>query len=430
MEKHSFSVCVEFAGLMALAPWLLFPTRFPLETAAALGGLVLVWGSTTVLRGEVWPRSRLNGALLFFVPAVGMGILISPLPELTLPKATGLILGLAVFRAVAAARTPLLQRLALAGFVLVGLTILVGGFLGAAWMAKVPAWQAFLERIPQRLLRLPEAPADGIHPNELAGALQLYLPLPVSALLSWRPAWRRLPAALLALGGGALVGGTLLLTQSRGGWVGGAVGLVTLLLVKAWPQSDRRIRRLAVALLLGILLVGGVALAWARPGWLDQAAEAAAGQALDTPVGTITLQGRIELWSRAVAALADFPLTGCGLGTFRGIVQLLYPLRLTAPAVDVAHAHNTLLQVYLDVGLPGLVGYLALLGSAAGLVVGSRGPGAAADWLGPGLLAGLVGLHVYGLTDTLALGSKPALAFWLALGLLSTWSGRQSRAVS
>ena len=36
-----------------------------------------------------------------------------------------------------------------------------------------------------------------------------------------------------------------------------------------------------------------------------------------------------------------------------------------------------------------------------------------------GLLAGLVALHVYGLTDALAPGSKPALIFWCALGVLA-----------
>lgn len=39
------------------------------------------------------------------------------------------------------------------------------------------------------------------------------------------------------------------------------------------------------------------------------------------------------------------------------------------------------------------------------------------------ILAGeLVALHVYGLTDALALGSKPAVAFWFAMGLIAALS--------
>ena len=37
-----------------------------------------------------------------------------------------------------------------------------------------------------------------------------------------------------------------------------------------------------------------------------------------------------------------------------------------------------------------------------------------------GLIAGLIGLHTYGLADALALGSKPALTFWFALALIGT----------
>ena len=36
-----------------------------------------------------------------------------------------------------------------------------------------------------------------------------------------------------------------------------------------------------------------------------------------------------------------------------------------------------------------------------------------------GLLTGLVALHVFGLADALALGSKPGIVFWFALGLLA-----------
>ena len=40
-----------------------------------------------------------------------------------------------------------------------------------------------------------------------------------------------------------------------------------------------------------------------------------------------------------------------------------------------------------------------------------------------GTLAGLVAFHVYGLTDTLALGSKSAIALWLAIGLIAaSWN--------
>ena len=57
-------------------------------------------------------------------------------------------------------------------------------------------------------------------------------------------------------------------------------------------------------------------------------------------LGQLSLDSRVEIWSRALYALQDFPFTGVGLGTFRRVVNLLYPLFLVPPDVDIAHAHN------------------------------------------------------------------------------------------
>jgi putative inorganic carbon (HCO3(-)) transporter len=130
-----------------------------------------------------------------------------------------------------------------------------------------------------------------------------------------------------------------------------------------------------------------------------------------------TLGFRQEVWRWSLVAIEDFPFTGTGLGAFRRVVHRLYPI--TVPATyDIAHAHNIFLQVALDLGLPGLVAYLGLL--ALALRMGwqaARRDAAARPWAW-GLLAGLLALHAYGLADALAPGSKPALLFWLALGLL------------
>jgi uncharacterized membrane protein len=38
-------------------------------------------------------------------------------------------------------------------------------------------------------------------------------------------------------------------------------------------------------------------------------------------------------------------------------------------------------------------------------------------WLGIGIVGSLVAFHVYGLTDAIALGAKPGVAFWMILAL-------------
>ena len=69
-------------------------------------------------------------------------------------------------------------------------------------------------------------------------------------------------------------------------------------------------------------------------------------------------------------------------------------------------------------GIPGLSAYLALVATA--LCIGwraARTAGGEFRWLGLGIVGSLVAFHVYGITDTVALGHKPGLTFWMLLGL-------------
>jgi putative inorganic carbon (HCO3(-)) transporter len=145
--------------------------------------------------------------------------------------------------------------------------------------------------------------------------------------------------------------------------------------------------------------------------WVDPAQE--------TVLGRLNSIGfRQEVWRWMAVAIGDFPFTGTGLGTFRRVAPRLYPLNVPF-TYDISHAHNIFGQVALDVGLPGLVAYMALLllAGAMGWQVARRDEGLRP--LAIGLVTGLIALHLYGLTDALALGSKTSLLFWLILGNLT-----------
>jgi putative inorganic carbon (HCO3(-)) transporter len=157
--------------------------------------------------------------------------------------------------------------------------------------------------------------------------------------------------------------------------------------------------------------------------------------------GTLTsLAGRQEVWSRALYMTQDFPFTGIGLGTFDRVQLLLYPFFLSAGLVH--HAHNLFLQVAVDLGLPGLIAYLALwLGSFHSTWqayrvlsppgnlrnrVSPRNPISeplcerVPPWL-PSLALGLFGsqmaMTLHGLLDTPVWANKLAFLPWFAFGL-------------
>ncbi len=400
---------VEAGVLLAAAPFLLFPTQIYMGTCLALVLLAVVW----LLRARRFPVTPFNLTLLLWSLALLVGMAVTADPAETLPKATGLILGLAVWRYAA---LYLAERRRLVwgwlAYVLLSLGFALLGVLSANWQSKVPLLGAVVARLPANLLQLPGAPAEGVQLNQLAGTLLLILPLLLSLPFVWRnwlqrAAWLLLTLTLLLM---------LLFSQSRSGWLGMIAGILVLLAL--WQQAAElpATRRRLVWLLLGIILAGGVLALWIGPEQWQQIIEEPPRQ---TAVGTLTtIRFRLELWTWAVAGIQDFPFSGMGLGSFRQAVWRFYPLSIPS-SYDIAHAHNIFLQVALDLGLPGLIAYLGLLLVAAhtGWRTARRDP-ALRPW-SIGLLAGLAALHVYGLTDALAPGSKPALLFWLALGLLA-----------
>ncbi|HMN30720.1 MAG TPA: O-antigen ligase family protein, partial [Caldilineaceae bacterium] len=201
---------------------------------------------------------------------------------------------------------------------------------------------------------------EGIHANILAGALTLILPLLLALLLHpwstlttlpWQPD-RQLTTnqgRRLVLGVRFVLGllfcyaaGLLVLTQSRGGLLATAATLPLIVLLR-WPKLWRLT---PVALVLVVLAIW-----WYSPSMVvDELSK-------DGSLGG--WQNRLEMWHFSVMALYDFLFTGIGIGAFSITLPLLYPIPFDV--AEFPHAHNLLLQVGLDLGLPGLIAYLALL---------------------------------------------------------------------
>lgn len=403
---------VEWLVLLLAVPLLLVPDAFPVATAGALLMLGIVWLFSVYIKPL--PSTPFNLLLTLWGLVVIIGILASADPQETLPKATGLILGLGAWRLIVMTAN---SRQALYGFM--GLTLLIAlgfSFIGIFGLQEFPKIPALAQLNPFHPGALPGLWGLVVHPNQLAGVITLFLPLLVSLLFAppaelSSPLWRLI--FLLATLWTAWI---LLLTQSRGGWIATVAGLIALLTLWALALPKSRSRQMLRLAFVGLVIAAILLVIRIGPGtvwnlWADPPQE--------TAVGTLTtLNFRKELWPWAVTAISDFPFTGVGLGTFRQVAFRLYPLPLS-PGFDIGHAHNVFLQTALDVGLPGLAVYIAILLVAAAVGWQVARSGASYRAVSLGILAGLVAHHVYGLADALALGSKPGLVFWLLLGLLT-----------
>ena len=109
----------------------------------------------------------------------------------------------------------------------------------------------------------------------------------------------------------------------------------------------------------------------------------------------------------AASRIRESPIVGYGMGTLR--------------ATKMAHTHNAFLQVAYDMGLPGLIAYLALLilSTQMSWRLYRRGDEIGRA-LGIGSLSSLLAYHVYGLSDVVALGSKPGVLWWALLALIAS----------
>ena len=408
-----------------VAPPLMFPERFPRSFLFfSLAVLVLIWPIRWLAQKRFTQSTQLDVPILALLLMLPASLYASADFSISLPKLTGILLGIAIFYAVVNTtvtqeRVVLLSLLLIVASVLIACVSLVGTGWKGARFPFVPRLYQFLPTYAFGLTR-----TGMFHPNQVGGTLILFIPLNLawlyaklssseetshnnSPILMWLQSHRRLVITFLGLSL-LITLITLVLTQSRSAVLGLGVALLFLLALRnRWTAAGFI---LAVAsTIIGVWQVGVT-----RTGKLLLGV---AGEGM--PVGTLDFAGRQEVWSRAVYMLQDFPYTGVGLGMFDKVAHVLYPFFLIGPDAVVVHAHNVYLQVGVDLGLPGLVAYVGLITAACVAAWQSSRRARSRDtrMIAVGLLGGIVAYHVYGLTDAMTLGAKPGVFLWAIMGL-------------
>lgn len=368
-------------------------------------------------------RVVFHGALLHFLDAsrwqlfylgvvciMGVvGFVVSPYHSKT--RLAFLLFGIAVYIATAAlVDSPRRFWRAFGLLVIFGLAITLIGASGSTWTVyKAPAVRAITDHLPQApaLFLASLGAPDGIHPNQVAGMLTLYLPpllgfvlfggataafdgpVPRMRVLSW------IALALLTL--------YLALSLSRAGLLATAVAALFLF----WMRG--RVWGLAALTALCAVLIGAYFS-------LPRSTLAAFLSNLFSSLNG-TGETRTEIWRQAVQAIAAAPVIGIGLYNFRAIFR--YNIYLPPGSTFIiVHAHNSFLQAALDIGLPGAIAYVLLLTSLAlqTFRAGRRSTGGTAGAC-YGLCAATLAFGVFGLFDTIPLTSRVAWLTWFSLGL-------------
>jgi tetratricopeptide (TPR) repeat protein len=351
----------QWLPMLLAAPFFALPSPWPLIPVYVVPAL---WLAIWLAGGEPLVQTPLNIPIL----GIAMMILVSTWASYDLKQSIGYIagavLGLGAFFTVARYGETA-KGWWLCFFFYTGINLFLAGVVSlmVKWPQKISLLAPLTSHLTSPVItlsKLSETPHPNSIPVFLLGVLPLLMVLTASTLIQ-RKQWatiidsKRLSALTLILA--ALTGAgsfMLLLSQSRGGYISFAITCLFLLLVVLPPRSRWR-------LLTGVVLAALVIVVLWQRGVLSPVRASLGSLASTDPAFSLdSLQGRLEIWPRAIYGIRDFPITGMGMDTFGHVLPVLYPLVTVSPELVTLNAHNTYLQAALDLGLPGLIAFLGV----------------------------------------------------------------------
>lgn len=220
----------------------------------------------------------------------------------------------------------------------------------------------------------------------------------------------------------ALVFSSAYTTLNRTVWLGFAIQFVLLgallLLRSEIPSVAAKTKRSKVsALALIVAAVGGSVVMLASI------------QAERRPMGVVKAlehESRLALWPEVIERIGERPITGYGFG--RGMLRDSFRQQFGDIDIHLWHAHNLILEAMLQLGIPGLILLVLLLGAIlhAGWI-SARNRDESAGACGIALVGVVAGMLIRNMTDTL-LVRQNALLYWGVVGVLLGLAARSWRA--
>lgn len=372
----------------------------------AVGITALYWPIRWVGTGRMSRRTPADWAVGLLTLMVPITLWATALPEDTVPQVLRLLTGIGLFYAIINWSSSAMRlRLLTAGMILAGAVLAFIAPFSVDWFTS-----GKLTFIPSSIYeRFTLLFSDTVHPNVMGGYLSVLVPISLAVIIfNWKQlSWsNRVFITFIAI----MMIGFLVLTKSRGAWMAfGAV--VILIILLRWRWGWLTLPAFGIASVIVVYSLG-----------ITRVLETLAYN--DAFNG---IEGRLEIWSRAVYMIQDFPFTGIGMGSFMRVADTLYPFFLMGPG-KIVHAHNLFLQIAVDLGLPGLIAWLAIfvLVIVAAWQVYKLGKVEHNGWvagLGAGLLGSQLALTIHGIADAVTWGLvRPAPLIWALWGVaFASW---------
>lgn len=245
------------------------------------------------------------------------------------------------------------------------------------------------------------------NPNLLGGYLVPIIPLAAGAALAWRGVPRLIAAATAIL---APV--CVFFTYSRGAYLALAAEAAVLgVLGLAWAWPRIRASRMLQALLAGFTALGSAGLVWF---YLNSPALQARLLSMVQTREHSSNSYRMNVWLAVIEMIKDSWWAGIGLGN--DCFRKVYALYMVS-GFEALGAYNVFLEVAVETGIFGLLAFGWLLVAALGRALYHFVRGESRFWA-MAAVAGLVGLMVHGLVDTVFYRPSVQILFWLLLAVV------------
>ena len=229
------------------------------------------------------------------------------------------------------------------------------------------------------------------NPNVLSEYLLLIIPFAFALCFAERRLWKKF-VLLCAAGIMCLC---MLLTFSRGGWLGLIFAAAVFLIV-----LDGRFVFLGIPAIIALyfLLPETVISRFTSIGNL----------------GDSSTSYRVSIWYGTISMLKDYWICGIGPGT--EAFNLVYPIYSYSAAM-AQHAHNLFLQIMCDAGICGLGAFIAIIVSYGRTVLSAMytEKDRRSRYLQAASVASVAGFLIQGMTDNSFYNYRVLMLFWVIL---------------
>lgn len=255
------------------------------------------------------------------------------------------------------------------------------------------------------------------NPNVLGAYFAIIFPLVLGLLVFSK----RMISKIMYFIAGAFIVVCTIMTGSRGAWLGMIAGTAMFLIVYNFKNIWLVITSLA-AVPLGVILVGK---ALPNDNWLVTRVStiyngmiAALGNEAALQHIDSSISYRFTIWDNVFEMLRDHYISGVGVGEHA--FRFVYEGAIDNGEAVVAHAHSLLLQIFVSLGIVGLVIFILIMftyGQQCFAEIKRRERSSKSRTMIIAGLASISGAFVVGLTDYIWYNYRVFILFWIVMAV-------------